>query len=141
MVAAVGLPDARVGELPMVFYTLRNKVPIYDADLRNHMQNVISERAALPVRYEQLKSMPMTAVGKIFKPALRANAALLATEDILAAQGITARISAHYDTQYGVVVNITIPDISERNCAKSLMQPFTFRIQWTPDYAEEKNHA
>jgi fatty-acyl-CoA synthase len=69
--AAVGFPDAEKGELPVAFIEPRLGVAVDTADLLAHCRATIQERAACPVEIFVLEQMPLTAVGKIFKPALR----------------------------------------------------------------------
>ena len=67
--AAIGQPDLYSGELPCAFVTI--KEPIDSKTLLIFAQNNISERAAAPVHIEIISQLPLTAVGKIFKPDLR----------------------------------------------------------------------
>ena len=71
LVAALGSPDARVGEVPIAFVTLREGTGVAEEELLNFARTEIPERAAIPKRIFVLESMPLTAVGKIFKPELR----------------------------------------------------------------------
>lgn len=72
--AAVGEPDAYAGELPMIFLTLRPGVQASAAEILQAVAPRIGERAAVPRRVIVLDAMPMTAIGKIYKPALRLRA-------------------------------------------------------------------
>lgn len=86
--AAVGLPDAYAGELPVVFVTLtpefRNafegSAQALEAFLLEQALPHIPERPAYPKKVYVLDSMPVTPVGKIFKPALRRQLVLEAIE-------------------------------------------------------------
>ncbi len=69
--AAIGKPDQRVGELPVAFVTIRGGATIGQADLLAFARMRIGERAAVPVEVTILGEMPVTAIGKIDKPALR----------------------------------------------------------------------
>lgn len=72
--AAVGEPDAYAGELPVIFLTLRPGAQANAAEILEAVAPKIGERAAVPRRVTVLDAMPMTAIGKIFKPALRQRA-------------------------------------------------------------------
>ena len=72
--AAVGEPDAYAGELPAIFLTLRPDVQASAAEILRAVAPTIGERAAVPRRVTVLDAMPMTAIGKIYKPALRLRA-------------------------------------------------------------------
>ncbi|MBS0448393.1 MAG: acyl-CoA synthetase [Proteobacteria bacterium] len=74
LAAAVGKPDARAGELPMAYVTLRKGATADGAELLAHARGAIAERAAVPVDVVVLATMPLTAVNKIYKPALRERA-------------------------------------------------------------------
>ncbi|MEM8787486.1 MAG: acyl-CoA synthetase [Pseudomonadota bacterium] len=71
---AIGQPDAHSGELPAVYVELRAAASVDEAALMKFAQDNIGERAAQPKHLEILDEMPKTAVGKVFKPALRKKA-------------------------------------------------------------------
>ncbi|ROL81656.1 acyl-CoA synthetase [Pseudomonas chlororaphis] len=71
MAAAVGSPDAHSGEVPVAYVQLRPDHECSVEELEQFAQRHISERAAVPKRIEILEALPLTAVGKIFKPALQ----------------------------------------------------------------------
>ncbi|PTT97870.1 acyl-CoA synthetase, partial [Pseudomonas sp. HMWF031] len=71
MAAAVGSPDAHSGEVPVAYVQLRPDHECSVEELEEYAQRHISERAAVPKRIEILEALPLTAVGKIFKPALQ----------------------------------------------------------------------
>ncbi|MCJ7799395.1 MAG: AMP-binding protein [Polaromonas sp.] len=75
LAAALGVPDAYAGELPVCFVTLRGGAQVSDAELHAHAQQRIGERPAWPKHFHIIESIPMTSVGKIFKPELRCDAA------------------------------------------------------------------
>jgi fatty-acyl-CoA synthase len=72
--AAVGEPDAYAGELPVIFLTLRPGEQAIAAEILEAVASRIGERAAVPRRVTVLESMPVTAIGKVYKPALRLRA-------------------------------------------------------------------
>jgi fatty-acyl-CoA synthase len=74
--AAVGQPDTYAGERPVCFVTLKQGQHITPEELLAFAQQGISERPAWPSSIHIISELPMTAVGKIYKPALRAQAAL-----------------------------------------------------------------
>ncbi|MFK7835934.1 MAG: AMP-binding protein [Sulfitobacter sp.] len=75
LAAAVGLPDAYAGELPMCFVQLHEEHQTTEADLRAHAESTINERPAWPKMIEVIEAIPLTTVGKIYKPGLRCDAA------------------------------------------------------------------
>ena len=70
VVAAVGSPDAYAGELPVAYVQLKPGIAVTEAELIEHAGRTIPEKAATPKRVKILSSLPTTAVGKLFKPAL-----------------------------------------------------------------------
>lgn len=69
--AAVGMPDAYAGEVPVVFVTAVAGKAIDIKDLERHLQAKVDEPPARPRHIFVLDTMPVTAVGKIYKPTLR----------------------------------------------------------------------
>jgi fatty-acyl-CoA synthase len=109
--AAVGLPDTYAGELPMVFVQLRPGAAATAEELREFCRKEIPERAAVPVQVVPIPVMPLTGVGKIYKPALRLEAAQRAFEAALAplrAEGIIAAVTVRTDPTYGTLAEVRI---------------------------------
>lgn len=69
--AAVGMPDAYAGEVPVVFVTAVAGASVDVEDLARHLRARVDEPPARPRHIFVLDTMPVTAVGKIFKPKLR----------------------------------------------------------------------
>ncbi|MCU4473793.1 MULTISPECIES: AMP-binding protein [Acinetobacter] len=82
--AAVGQPDTYAGERPVCFVALKPTQTITAEELLIFAQKNISERPAWPCTIHILDELPLTAVGKIYKPALRALAALHVIEPMIA---------------------------------------------------------
>jgi fatty-acyl-CoA synthase len=72
--AAIGEPDRDKGEIPVAYVQLRPGTSASETDLIAHCHHAITERAAVPRAVHVVETMPLTAVGKIFKPALRVDA-------------------------------------------------------------------
>ena len=79
--AAVGAPDAYAGELPVLFATLLPGATATAEELRAFAAARVDEAPARPRSVTVLEHMPVTNVGKIFKPELR----LLAARAVVAA--------------------------------------------------------
>ncbi len=73
--AAVGAPDAYAGELPVVFATLVPGASASEAELLAFTAARVDEAPAKPKSVVVIEHMPMTNVGKIYKPELRSLAA------------------------------------------------------------------
>jgi fatty-acyl-CoA synthase len=69
--AAVGAPDAYAGELPVVFVTLKAGAQATEAELLAFTAQRVDEAPAQPKSITMLERMPVTNVGKIYKPELR----------------------------------------------------------------------
>ena len=109
--AAVGLPDTYAGELPMVFVQLRPGAEATAEDLREFCRKEIPERAAVPVQVVPIPVMPLTGVGKIFKPVLRLEAAQRAFDAALASlrtEGVAATVTARNDATHGTLVEVRV---------------------------------
>ena len=73
--AAVGAPDAYAGELPVVYATLRPGEQVTEAELMAFTAERVDEAVARPLWVQVIETMPVTNVGKIYKPELRQRAA------------------------------------------------------------------
>ena len=69
--AAVGAPDAYAGELPVAFATLKPGSLVTEAELLAFTAERVDEGPAKPKSITVLSAMPVTNVGKIYKPELR----------------------------------------------------------------------
>ncbi len=68
--AAIGRPDAHAGEVPVAYVQLRDGAAADENELLAFATRSIGERAAVPKAVRIVAQIPVTAVGKIFKPAL-----------------------------------------------------------------------
>ena len=71
---AVGRPDVHAGEVPAAFVTLTSGADATPEALRAWASDRVPEQAAAPKAVTVLATLPVTSVGKPFKPALRAEA-------------------------------------------------------------------
>jgi len=92
--AAVGAPDAYAGELPVVFATLVPGASVTEDELLAFTAARVDEAPARPKSVIVIEHMPMTNVGKIYKPELRAMAAsrvvAAAVEQVCGELGVNA---------------------------------------------------
>lgn len=70
LAAAVPRPDSYSGELPVLYVTLIEHSTLNAAELEVFMKANVPERAAMPKMVNIITEMPLTAVGKVFKPEL-----------------------------------------------------------------------
>lgn len=72
---AVSEPDRYAGELPVCYVTLRPGASVTADELRAFVEPKITERPAWPKKIYIVDDIPVTGVGKVFKPQLRSDAA------------------------------------------------------------------
>jgi fatty-acyl-CoA synthase len=112
LAAAVGMPDAYAGELPVCYVQLRPGAEVTEEELHRHAAAAIGERPAWPRRIHVLDAVPLTPVGKVFKPPLRCDAAVRAVTAVVhdtlgLPQGL---IEATAGGRRGLVVTVTLPE-------------------------------
>jgi len=71
LAAAVGRPDLYAGEVPIVYVKLKPGAAATEEELLKYCRANIGEPMAVPKEVIFVKNMPLTTVGKIFKPQLR----------------------------------------------------------------------
>ena len=108
--AAVGRPDRHSGEIPVAYVVPAGPGRFDEAELLAWAGTAIDEPAARPKHIYPVDAIPVTAVGKQFKPALTADAAVRAVTEALAAAGLTGAraTAAHEDGR--LVVTVTGAD-------------------------------
>jgi fatty-acyl-CoA synthase len=126
MAAAVGEPDAYAGELPVAYVSLKPGAQATAEDIAAFAAPLIAERPAVPRRVEILPAIPTTAVGKVYKPALRARATQHVLQALLAAQGLDDRATLAVDEggAAGLAVRFEVADEAAQAAVQRLMQPF-----------------
>src|SRR6185437_8188559 len=96
--AAVGRPDRHSGEVPVAYVVPAGPGPFDEAGLLAWAGTAIGEAAARPKRIYPVDAIPVTEVGKPFKPALAADAAVRVVTDALAAADLAgAQATAAYE--------------------------------------------
>lgn len=130
---AVGFPDAYAGELPMVFVVLKPGSTCTAEELLAFGEKHISERAAIPKRIEFIDAMPLTAVGKIFRPALRQRITEIMLGELFAEHQIKASISGRLDKKSGLVMSVILADASTQTKVEELLTPYSFLVEFVQD--------
>jgi len=129
MAAAVGEPDEYAGELPVAFVSLKPGASTDARALIEHANARIPERPAYLKHIEIIPAVPVTAVGKVYKPALRA----LACERVLNQRLSGARLgdqvrAAVEDRPSGIAVRFLLAAGTQNDDVAAeigkLMQPF-----------------
>lgn len=130
LAAAVGQPDAHAGEVPIAYVVLREGSTASAAALREFAAERVPERAAVPVRIDIVPQMPMTAVGKIFKPRLRQLAIERVMGDVLRDSGVEAAITVRDDKRLGTVAVIRLSDAALRSAATDALARLPVAVEF-----------
>ena len=129
MAAAVGQPDPYAGELPVAFVALKAGAEADEDELRAFVEPLVAEPAIHPKHVAILRELPLTPVGKIYKPALRALAAKRGIEEAFAKIRIAPsdyRLNVGED---GATIDIADPAI--REAARKSLQGMPIRYTFT----------
>ena len=131
---AIGQPDVHSGEIPIAYVVVKNKSQVTQqttsSELLAFCQANISERAAIPKRIEILDSIPVTAVGKVFKPLLRNKATAFSVRDLLKKHDITAQVESEFDPKKGQVVHIQLSNSQDQHKAATLLIAFPVLVKY-----------
>lgn len=92
--AAVGRPDLHSGEVPVAFVTVTPGSAVKPDELKTWATEHVPERAAAPKHVEIVDEIPLTTVGKPYKPELRRRAAEQAARGALAETSVHDKVSA-----------------------------------------------
>lgn len=123
---AIGLPDTYAGELPMAYVVKVADSKVTEQELINHCASIMSERAAIPKRIEFIDAMPLTAVGKIFRPILRQKICEIVIRELLTAKDIAANVTSELEQKRGLVLNIDVKDKAKIDEVKKLVEGYIF---------------
>jgi fatty-acyl-CoA synthase len=136
LAAVVGQPDAYAGELPVGYVQLKPGASVAAGELEAWVRERSPERAAVPVQIFPIDPMPLTGVGKVFKPQLRWDAATRAFTKILAPlaeKGIGCSVEVGPHGSHGSLATVTIahsPEQRRDDIAKevhAVLAPFVLR--------------
>ncbi|MEZ6793442.1 AMP-binding protein [Pseudomonas aeruginosa] len=137
--AAVAQPDAYAGEIPVCYVVGRVGEPLDLEDLQRHLAKVVPERPAVPKQIYRVDNLPMTTVGKVFKPALRSDAAKRMVTELLSDLDHLV-VEAEEDGKQGLHVTVSLgPDLttgSMRTAIEDRLRPFLFRWSILPEAGE-----
>ena len=119
LAAAVGKPDAYAGELPVAYVQLKPGTTATADEIKEFARLHIPERAAAPVDVTILDALPLTSIGKIYKPPLKQDAARRA---FVAALGFRAvRVSVEDDPLTGSRARIALAQDSNEGEVRAIM--------------------
>ncbi len=115
LAALVGQPDPYAGELPVAYVQLKPGATTAASELIHYLRERTPERAAVPVALHFVDPMPLTAVGKIFKPALRIDAARRVADQLLEglfAAGERLAVQVVTDAKHGQLIRVSLGAVS-----------------------------
>ena len=99
-VGAIGQPDVHAGEIPCAYVELVLGATVTPEELITFANSLVTERAAQPKYVEILPELPKTAVGKVFKPALRKSAIIRTYNLALSEAGVDAQVQKVVEDKY-----------------------------------------
>ena len=127
LVAAVGRPDAYAGELPVAYVQLKPGCTATEEELAEFARSTIGERAALPKHIRIVEEMPVTAVGKIFKPALKQREIRDAIVEALKEAGLSPGEVTVADVRgQGMTVGVKLADIESESAVRKVLGSFPY---------------
>ena len=127
--AAIGQPDAFAGELPCVYVQLSEGATVTEAELMDHARGTIHERAAVPKHVEIVTELPLTAVGKVFKPALRSLAIMRVLGAALEGTGVQVA-EVIEDRKRGLTARLSGREQADADAVAQKMGEFTVPWEW-----------
>jgi len=142
LAAAVGRPDPHAGELPVAYVQLKPGVTVTAEELERFVRGEIVERAAMPKAIQIIDEIPLTAVGKIYKPALKRKEAQYALEAAL------RRADVSFDTlevvdnaARGMLAQLRITHPDGADSARQVLGEFALPFDILSSHPKEATHA
>jgi fatty-acyl-CoA synthase len=136
--AAVGAPDAYAGELPVAFATLKEGAQVSEAELLAFTAKRVDEGPAKPKSITIIERMPVTNVGKIYKPELRtlATAAVVQAliDQVCTPLNITPDMRPQVLAQGDLPVSITLPatcDVAVQEALRTRIAALPVKVAFT----------
>lgn len=141
LAALVSQPDAYAGELPVAYVQAKPGVSVDVDELIDFVRQRTPERAAVPVKVYVIDAIPVTGVGKIFKPALRIDAAERMVRGVLAeldGSGVQFDVAVQTHKTQGHVIKLGAGGVSgaQREAIERQVQqrlgplPMRYEILW-----------
>jgi fatty-acyl-CoA synthase len=138
LAAAVGRPDSYTGEMPIAYVQLKPNMVATPEELKEFARARIAERAANPADIHLLDLIPLTSVGKIFKPALRQDAierVFSAQLDVLKADAAVIELVVENNPVHGLMARVKVFGGNKEYLEEkihALLSPYTVHheIEW-----------
>ena len=117
--AAVGMPDQYAGEVPVLFVVPAAGAAIDLDALKRHLEQKVHEPPARPRSILLLDELPVTAVGKIYKPKLRdmaiAEKVRIEARDVCG--DVSVSVDVRLDERKRTLVDVRVDDASAERLA------------------------
>jgi fatty-acyl-CoA synthase len=126
--AAIGSPDAYAGEVPVAYVQAKPGAAVTEQDLLEFATVHVPERPAIPKRVRIVPQLPLTAVGKIFKPALQ-NQEIehVIISEAAAADVAVVSIAVNNDPKLGVIARIRTDGDAE--ALRHALERYAFKFE------------
>jgi fatty-acyl-CoA synthase len=137
MAAAVGRPDPHAGEVPVAYVEVNEGAAISPESVLEWARQHVGEKAAIPKEVIIVDRIPLTAVGKIFKPALRWDAIRRTYEQELKKLGDlvqTLEITVGEDKVHGTQTTIRVRPAPETDRSSLLNRISELLARYTVRY-------
>jgi len=130
-VGAIGQPDEHSGEIPCAYVELVAGAKVSPEELMAFANERVAERAAQPKYIEIMPELPKTAVGKVFKPALRKSAITRIYNAALSEAGLLVEVQTVIeDKQRGLVAQVR--GTAEDEAVNQVLGGFTWSWERAP---------
>jgi fatty-acyl-CoA synthase len=126
--AAVGRPDPHAGEVPVAFVILTAGTSLSADELEAWAAEHVPERAAAPKHVEIVDEIPLTSVGKQYKPELRRRAAEQAARAAVASAGLSDAVQA---VLVDGSVEIHVPRSAHDDAVRAALSRYAWRWRLT----------
>lgn len=125
--AAIGRPDQHSGEVPIAYVTVNEQYG--GEDLVAWAAQHIDEPAARPQTVEVLADLPLTIIGKPFKPELRARAIASLLSARLAKEGFEGAAVESRLSDRGLVIGVSGSSASAFDVARSALEELAIEAE------------
>jgi fatty-acyl-CoA synthase len=116
----------------VAYVQLKPGARVTESELVGFLGREIRERAAVPRAVRIIEQMPLTAVGKIFKPALKQRETRDALETALREAGIAFHsVGITDDKAAGTTVTVKLEALADPDAARSVLGRFPFPFEVT----------
>lgn len=128
MAAAIGSPDAYSGEVPVAYVQTKPGASVTEEELLEFAAAHVPERAAVPKRVRITAALPVTRVGKIFKPDLqKREIEIVIRLEAEAASASLAGLEVDHDPSAGLIARVRVA--SGRDRLRLALQRYAFKFE------------